>query len=331
MSILRSNRGVTLIFVALGMFLFLLFLGVAVDTGWMVFVRSQGQARIDSAALASIGALVENLGASDRETRAEVLANTFSDKNSVVNSTVDPANVVTPMRYDHENGNLTEASGWELWSGNGPNCNAVRITTTVPTPMFFSGIRSVFGADENGQTNIAVGATSHLPCPGVKVTTEGLGPFALRQCAWVEGNLEGPCPIARDVFDVNTEEGFPALAKWAVTAPVQINDSISFPSTIFSESDFSPYLCSAGGKITVPVVNAVSGGEDPCSDESTSGTVVGFATICFSQQTIVDEKTEPPTIIRRILATLQCGEIAKSSAGTGECYGTFASNPILVR
>lgn len=327
MNVLRNNRGVTLVFVALGMFLFLLFLGIAVDTGWLVYVRAQGQARIDSAALATAGALVEKLAASDRQVRAEALADTFSKENSVVNGAVNPANVVTPMTYDQENGNLIEASGWDLWIGNAPNCNAVRVTTTVPTPVFFGGIREVFGADASG-ANITVSAVSHLPCPGMKLTSNELGPFALRQCAWQDGNLEGACPITRDVFDVTTQQGTPALAKWVRTAPLQVNDAVSFSPSVFSEADFNPYLCSSGQKIIVPVVNAVSGGGDPCTTGASHGTVIGFATICFARQTFIGQEGTPTT---RITATLQCGEIASSSTGTGECFGTFASNPILVQ
>ena len=73
MNIIRNNRGATLIFVALSLFLFLLFLGVATDTGWTVYVRSQGQARVDAAALAAARALVEQ-NPTTRETNATTLA-----------------------------------------------------------------------------------------------------------------------------------------------------------------------------------------------------------------------------------------------------------------
>ena len=105
MNIVRNNRGVVLVFVAMGLLLFLLFLGLALDTGWLVYVRAQGQARIDSATLAAAAALIES---GDRQSRAEELANTFSEKNLVVNDTVNPENVVTPMKYDETDGSLRE-------------------------------------------------------------------------------------------------------------------------------------------------------------------------------------------------------------------------------
>jgi len=76
MNIVRNNRGVVLVFVAMGLLLFLLFLGLALDTGWLVYVRAQGQARIDAATLAAAAALVEK-DARTREAKADTLANSL--------------------------------------------------------------------------------------------------------------------------------------------------------------------------------------------------------------------------------------------------------------
>src|SRR4030095_11145222 len=110
-------------------------------------------ARVDAAALAAARALVEQ-NPTTRQTNATTLANTFSDQNTVINASTDPANVVDPMKYNLTNCALTDlGSDWTTGSV-GDNCNAVRVATTVPTPLFFSGVRNVFGASETGSMNI---------------------------------------------------------------------------------------------------------------------------------------------------------------------------------
>ena len=44
-----SQRGAVLVFMSLMMIIFVIFMGLIVDTGWMTFVRNQGQTRVDSA------------------------------------------------------------------------------------------------------------------------------------------------------------------------------------------------------------------------------------------------------------------------------------------
>jgi Putative Flp pilus-assembly TadE/G-like len=334
MNIVRNNRGVVLVFVAMGLLLFLLFLGLALDTGWLVYVRAQGQARIDSAALAAAAALIEPIPTSERGNRAIELANTFGDKNSVVNSTVNPENVVTPMTYDETDESLREAESWELWSGSSPVCNAVRVTASVPTPVFFAGIRNVFGAGETGQENLTFSSVSHLPCPGLKLNEEKMAPFALPNCSWIaSGNFRNRCNRPGEpgevVFDLisEPEQATEKLAKREVSstqAPIQIDSSIQLSQ--LKKQDFFEdeeeealrYACSPGDGTAyiVPVV-------DQCTvvGEEISGTVIGFASICLT----VDED------VTAVRAKLQCGEVAPNSAGTGECFGTYASNPILIR
>jgi len=318
MNIVRNNRGVVLVFVAMGLLLFLLFLGLALDTGWLVYVRAQGQARVDSAALAAAAALIEPIPTSKRGNRAIELANTFGDKNSVVNSTVNPENVVTPMKYDETTGEL-ETVGWDSCRAIGPNCNAVRVTTTVPTPVFFAGIRNVFGAGETGQEDITVSAVSHLPCAGFKLTAERMAPFALQNCPWIAaGSFRNSCGQSRVVFDLSVGQGTDILAGTkapSLLAPIEMSSPIDlFP---LGDADFQPlsHACETGGAAIVPVV-------DQCAvvAEATRGNVIGFAAICLT--------VEEDVAVR---ATLRCGEVAPSSAGTGTCFGTYASNPILIR
>ena len=312
MNIVRNDRGVVLVFVAMGLLLFLLFLGLALDTGWLVYVRAQGQARIDSAALAAAGALIEPIPASERGNRAIELANTFGDKNSVVNSTVNPENDVTPMHYEQINGNLQDASGWNLWGGGAP-CNAVRVTTSVPTPVFFAGIRNVFGAGETGQEDLTFSSVSHLPCPGIKINNVRLAPIVLAKASWSLNN----CDIARPLATLNLED--PATAAMGKTTtlrvPLQINDHITPEPVLPEELVLSLGLCSESEIVSPKIVPVIDGG-------GVGGVkrVVGFASLCVTTEDDV-----------AISVTLKCGEVAPKSAGTGTCFGTYASNPILIR
>jgi len=311
MNIVRNNRGVVLVFVAMGLLLFLLFLGLALDTGWLVYVRAQGQARIDSAALAAAAALIES---GDRQSRAGELANTFSEKNLVVNDTVNPENVVTPMKYDETDGSLRETGGrWVLWSGSSPVCNAVRVTTSVPTPVFFAGIRNVFGAGETGQEDLTFSSVSHLPCPGIKINNVRLAPIVLAKASWSLNN----CDIARPLATLNLEDPVTAAMGKTTTlrVPLQINDRITPEPVLPEELVLSLGLCSESEIASPKIVPVIDGG-------GVGGVkrVVGFASLCVTTEDDV-----------AISVTLKCGEVAPKSAGTGECFGTYASNPILIR
>src|SRR5882672_9122599 len=162
MNPLKNNRGVTLVFIALFMFLLLAFLGLAVDVGWTTYVRSQGQARVDAAALAAASQLSKSTVAATRQSNAQTIANTFAGYNMVVDTSTSPTNVVTPMQYNYATKTLTTAADWTT-----ANCNAVKVSNAVPTPLFFSGIRNFFGATETGSMTVNVNATGYLGCPGV--------------------------------------------------------------------------------------------------------------------------------------------------------------------
>ena len=225
MNILRDNRGVVLVFVAMGLLIFLLFLGLALDTGWLVYVRAQAQVRVDSAALAAGAGLVERNPAS-REHQAKDLATDFREKNSV-NASGTPENDVVPMSYDAPPGGdgIIKGAlngGWD-WGANGLNCNAVQVTTTIPTQVFFAGIRNFVRAaeEETGQENITVGAVAHLPCPGL--TLNRVATFALQNCPWIaSGNFRTSCGQSSVVFDLNLGQGTDTLAKINNPPPVPI-------------------------------------------------------------------------------------------------------------
>src|SRR5438046_1502329 len=101
MNPLKNNRGVTVVFIALFLFLLLAFLGLAVDVGWTTYVRNQGQARVDAAALAAASQLSSSTVAAARKSNAETIAGTFANSNSVVDASTSPTTVVAKMFYNY--------------------------------------------------------------------------------------------------------------------------------------------------------------------------------------------------------------------------------------
>lgn len=351
MNIIRNNRGATLVFVALSTFLLLLFLGVATDAGWTVYVRSQGQARVDAAALAAARALVDQ-NPTNRQTKATTLANTFSDKNSVVNASTDPANVVDPMKYNLTTGALTNLGSDWTPGAVGDNCNAVRVATAVPTPLFFSGVRNVFGASETGSMNINVNAVAHLPCPGSLTTDMAarLAPLALRQCRFstasdCEGNKTlwqqptGPDNSAWTLFNLKANgsnckdvaDGPPYPS--GLDPEVKVGETIDINNGQIDSclKELEDYYTARGCTTTnkcgdppdpqctavVPIIDACSGGK--------TAKVTGFATICFTD---FKSKSSP----KYVKGSLECNEYPSGTSGAGGvCLGSYTRNPILVR
>src|SRR5262245_20660479 len=112
LNILRDDRGVTITFVAVFLLIFLMFIGLSIDAGWMVYVRAQGQSRVDSAALAGAAGLFDQ-NAVTRETAVKDLAVQFSDtENPVLTTATDRNNDVIPMDYNPATKTLTEAPSW---------------------------------------------------------------------------------------------------------------------------------------------------------------------------------------------------------------------------
>jgi Flp pilus assembly protein TadG len=325
MNILNNERGVVLTFVAMGLFLFLLFLGVALDTGWTVYVRSQGQARVDSAALAGAAGLFDqNTGT--RETAAKQLAEDFSDtENPVLTTDTSQAEDVIPMHYNPATRELVEAPSWAP-PPNGdftqPGANAVRVQNAVPTPLFFSGVRNVFGANETGVTDINVDAVGFLGCPAGGLAGPGTAPIALRAC---RVGFPNNCNVERILYqspDSGADNSafttlFETGAKYCrdlVTGdepspPVTVNacDVINTVGSGQVESCFcelqdqypanicNPTSCAqnpppAQCVATLPVVDTGCAGEqygscDPAGTSMSDGHVVGWARICFTSIT----------------------------------------------
>ncbi len=338
MHILKNEQGVTLVFIGLLFFLMLLFLGVAVDIGWTTYARGQAQRRVDAAALAAGSALIcpttfpyngytdcASYRAAKTQARADLLAG--ASVNNVVNTSTNPANTVAKMKYNATSQTLTAASDWTQ-----ANCNAVQVSEAVPTPLFFSSIRNVFGASENGSMTVHVGATAYVGCPGAEKP-----PLPLGFCSSAI-NYPSNCNVAHGLQVPNgaNNSGFmdpaslgtmsdslcKALVNGTTTMPTvstgttlnlnngQLTSCLSAIQTQYNTNkDASGKWC-----VVVPVV-------DNCSFVQ-SQPDSGFAMFCI---TSVITTGNP----KYVDGYLQCPANFTGGPG-GECFGTAAQSPVLV-
>ena len=59
MKVLKHERGSVLLYVAGSLIMMMLFVGLAIDGGWTTYVRNQGQAAVDAAALSAASAITD--------------------------------------------------------------------------------------------------------------------------------------------------------------------------------------------------------------------------------------------------------------------------------
>lgn len=334
-SILHSERGATLVYVALSSFVLLMFLGLATDTGLLVWVRTQGQKRVDAAALAAARALVEQDPVT-RQTKAEALADEFGDRNFVATSNnSNPDNSVMPMHFEFADGKVTEQPNWSPGI-DGTNCNAVKVATMIPTPVFFAGVRSFISGAAEAATNISVSAVAHLPCPGLLVTAGAkLAPLALRQGLFSTAfdceplTQQNLFPSAKVVFTTLGTNSCDAIATGlypsSLDPEIKVGETIDIiapPTSCLDELKTRYQACDSIAKCDNALFNCKA--VVPIIDGG--GTVAGFASVCF---TGFDPPIGTPTSIHGSLA---CNEYPSGAGGAGgDCLGTYARTPILVQ
>lgn len=308
MTLHLNNHGVTLVFVALGLVTFLMFIGLCLDAGWMIYVRSQGQTRVDAAALAAASALKEQ-DATSRHGGAQTLANTFANSstgtNIVVDSSVNPENALKPMSYNLSTGELTSAD----WA----TANAVQVTNEIPTPLFFSGIRNVFGATENGSTDINVGATAYLGCPTRARPTL---PIALCADSIVDFSFPGSCGELVIKNIPSAVDGYFFASGPGCTPGVFSELTIGEELTL---NDDQSGTCRAALGANPPsgIVPVVSGSCTPGEERD----IVGFA---YLRNLSRDETSGI------IQGELGCNRVDPSQSGA-QCFGVTATIPLLVQ
>src|SRR5439155_13944261 len=103
MQFIKNERGSILVFVTLITVLLLVMVGMGLDTGQLTYVRSQGQAAVDAAALAAVSGL--RMSTAQIASRAAV----FNPKNNFVGSGANQigASNVSYVKYDFATNQIT--------------------------------------------------------------------------------------------------------------------------------------------------------------------------------------------------------------------------------
>ena len=345
----HNERGIVLVFVALTLCLLLLFVGLVIDAGMMVYVRAQGQARVDAATLAAAAALIHPTG-NIRQAEATALAQRFGNLNTIAGAANNPSNMLIPIRYDENTNSITTQTTWE--PGHiGEFCNAIQVREIIPTSVFFSGIRALFGGQGNAIIDQQVQAIGYLPCPSLldTNTAQGIAPIALRSCAW---SFPADCDHNRRLYEQSQQVDNVVWTTYNLHNTNKrdcsdIADGSPYPPDLEAEVKVGDVVSTGNGQVT-PCLRALRGHyqgcsiargsqqpPDPactavvpvvsCGGAQSEATVVGFATICF---TAFDIGNAP----KWVDGSLSCGQYASSSGGSGGvCLGTHASTPILVQ
>jgi Flp pilus assembly protein TadG len=326
----RNNHGSVLVFVTLMIVLLMIMVGMGLDTGWMTYVRSQGQPAVDAAALAATSGLIQ--GTTEVETRAAA----FNTTNNYVGSsgnTIGPSNI-TYIKYDEGTRTITKvdaavANGVRValettnpYGGSSP-------ASAIVSPLFLTPLFNLFGANVSSTANISVTAVAYLKNrPGL--------PIALRQCTttqnqyliWSPTTIETACwttytiPPANDPFveglvEVTTGDRVPAVSK---DQPIYLNNGTIATVLDAVEKTYGPFPPNKPC-FTIPVVADAAN----CTKQSP---ITGFADICITAVQNGGQPTEMPDGQQSnhyIKADVSCN-ISLSDKPANSC-----SLPVLVR
>lgn len=343
MRLLNNSRGVAIIYVTLFLLVLgMLFVALGIDVGWMAYVRTQGQASVDAAALRGAAAIPSYNASNGDPAKVNALATSIDADNTVMNQdsgTVASSSVIEVCSGGPAPGDLQcPAAGAppDVWG------TAVRVTRTFPTPLFLS--RVIMGS-AGASTNITVSSTAFLGGVG-----EGQPdiPVALRGCkvGWPQScnaprTIQSPETQDNSFFTIFDQTGNDTCKKMAAgTEPipvVHVGDEIKAVGSGQADSclaDLKDRYCieRTGNKncdgeegpwcVTMPVTDCPSADTGQGKD---SGTVVGFATMCITN--IQDGRKGTPKLIA---AELGCNFVEQGPSG-GQFFGTYANRPVLVR
>ncbi len=218
----HRRRGVALIWVGISFLVLVGFVGLALDTGFVLFTSHQLQNAADASSLAAVALVQANVPEARNAAIATALAN-FAAKSEVIvdpNEGNDPNGEIVVGRFDRSMQTFTP------WTPQEPTPNAVKVvarrTTAAhgPQPIFFGPI---FGVDD---ANIATDA--------IAMTQGGQGAAIITLCPDCDCSLQ---------MNGNMELVVTTAPGYGGPAAVQINaDNVPCPvcasgSAVFMDAD----------------------------------------------------------------------------------------------
>jgi len=130
MEILRNNHGTAIIFVTLFFLLTMLFVSVGIDAGWMTYVRNQGQASVDAAALSGASGIPRYNETGD-DSVVITMVQALNDENTVMKQPAGiTASNVEVVAYNSTTHLVSTPASFS-------DANGIRVTRGFDTPLFF--------------------------------------------------------------------------------------------------------------------------------------------------------------------------------------------------
>jgi len=178
MKTLKNEQGTVIVFATLMIVLLLVMVGLGLDTGQLTYVRNQGQAAVDSAALTAVTGLPFR---DDDQVKSR--ARGFNSQNTYAGSATNMIgnDDVSYVQYDFATNTITN------YAANVNTANGVRValesTSSISTPMFLTPLFNLMGIPTEKNKNVNVSAVS-------VITTKPAVPIAL----W-SGVCNGSTPV----------------------------------------------------------------------------------------------------------------------------------------
>lgn len=164
MASLKNERGSVLVFVTLILVILMIMVGMGLDTGQLAYVRSQGQAAVDAAALSA----ATGLPFGDAAVTGRV--DDYNSTNDYVESATNKigASNITYVNYDPNTGAITSLPSIEGANGvrvgleqKNPYTGAAS-ETGITTPVFLTPLLNFFGQPTPAAADINVSAVAIL-------------------------------------------------------------------------------------------------------------------------------------------------------------------------
>jgi Flp pilus assembly protein TadG len=160
MQTIKNERGAVLVFATLMIVVLLIMVGLGLDTAQLTYVRNQGQAAVDAAALAAVSGLPSRVAA-----QVENRAMGFNSNNDYVEIQTNPITAanVSYVQYDYATNTITN------YAANINTANGVRVAletatnnSAITTPMFLTPLLNLLGITTAGAKDVNVSAVATI-------------------------------------------------------------------------------------------------------------------------------------------------------------------------
>lgn len=342
METLRNNRGIAIIYVTLFLLVLgLLFVALGIDVGWMAYVRTQGQAAVDAAALRGAAAIPNYNVAGDTTMVYDMAGTGFTD-NKVMSKDPEITGSNIEMCADNPSNPNCQTTTYPTPAGG------VKVTKTYSAPLFFAA-RLLNGGSSN--VNLTVNSIAWLGGPGglkpdlpigmcqaqvgypdtcsdknpseEKITWDGVGNQTASptddSAWWTPIDVQASASDCKKL--VEDPSKFPLLH---IDDPILRNNGqvTSCLNDIANTYASCPSTCDY--KNPPPECTALVPVFDCTANPNQSAPVVGFAKICI---TGVKAQGEP----KYIKGPLICNVPIPGAIGGGPFFGVYASRPVLTK